>query len=657
VDREKMSFTTTSRAADNARQHAQVLAKQSATRAADEPPKTERDISTLDSEQMRLQARRLENSRKMQADLQANIKATGEKQRREEKERVEVEAKRTEAEQREAAKREAAAKARQAADAKRLVVRQQREELKNEQERKAWHDSERAKRAQQEQNRKAAQARLKELEIDHVTRHSSLSTLLSNAGKPVPSAATQSKRQAGAEPVCAIPKVKAPPKETHAAYDHDEKQPPREFHSTTGPVSLNSLAGQKVMKKSLKGDRQLGEILPEDAWLLDRRSGSGMRFSDLASLYATKFGKPRDSSTLCRRYKQVKEAVESAGVSSDLLGRVEGGDSQARVELNRKVHGIWPLDSKECCRDESPAKKLLDHDDVGNDDDEDNVGSATRPQTAGKKMDRKMFIHLLESQQKRHEEELEDLKNDLSIRETSPVTQDDRIQWEYRVWRQEISKEQVDEGESLDDQEVLWCQMFDSLADANAAAGQEAICFLDDRNAECDATRGYNLETKPDENQLQCTAFSLEGGGKVQAGVVRYQRRIDEGVLPNKDGWISKTLWCVKETIVAEFADDDDELFGNTKEVHNTVDSNGHIYSNLARANEEAVRRLVNLAFTPGSVNLDRREKEVEEEVQRYLADLEAEDDDDNRFDNTVPFKGGSLRVWVDDRYLVGPRN
>lgn len=87
-----------------------------------------------------------------------------------------------------------------------------------------------------------------------------------------------------------------------------------------------------------KYGRCIADIPLEDIELLNKRE-EGAIYSHIGLLFEKKYGHGRVSPTLQKRYKQIKEVVDTIGVSQEPLKGVANNDTRARQDLNKLVYG------------------------------------------------------------------------------------------------------------------------------------------------------------------------------------------------------------------------------------------------------------------------------------------------------------------------------
>ncbi|KAK5174708.1 uncharacterized protein LTR77_001790 [Saxophila tyrrhenica] len=451
------------------------------------------------------------------------------------------------------------------------------------------------------------------------------------------------------------------------------------------PVSLNSAAGAARLANAKKSHgRQLGQISPKDVSLVRLRHEK-VEWPAVMSFINQKYNDGRCVDTLRKRARQVKEAIDAAGtgITKALLGRVEAGDFYAQKELNKLVHGndhdpaaagqrprdanghflprskaptLSPQKAASPIASPSPQKARQHSTDVQTPEEsaEDQDTMPTHPIQGGKELTAKILMQWYDESEDHHKEELAWARGE---REPSPFTPQDYNYYVYGVWRREISAEELEEGDELEDKEWMVCD--DDYEDkdwANLAAGQQSTRFTDPRSAMCDMTQGNSVTNEYDKHGMRCSTMIINGGGMVQARVMRQAKNYSDGIPPtSKEGWLSPIVWIVMQQIIKRSGADD--MFEVSKETNTTSVAYGEIFSVLERANVQAAKRFVNLTFTPQDKNLNRRDEEIADEVDRLVMALDA--DEDETLDETFESKDGTttVRVWVEQNQLKGPRN
>lgn len=501
-------------------------------------------------------------------------------------------------------------------------------------------------------------------------------------------------------------------KERNAKMRHDEEEKQNEPKKADalapslppkGPVSLNSIAGQTLLARPVEQPRartspqqdaativsdtpkhshrrQLGEILPEDMHVMLRRD-KGLKLSDIAITFKKTFGYSRGVKTLRARYRQVKEAISLTSASRALLDLVEAGQPDARKELNVLVHGTWPPPSRTFANERprdanghfiAAQKPTAGFSDTGRNrrlsspercsfgsktltqwtatalNVQDHAAGADRPTTGGKSYTPQIAQYYIEGfadmMRQEYEEEMQ------PEREPSPMSDEDYCHFAYRIQRRELSKDQEDDGESIDDIPWMACgKDSDNMAQQNATAIKYALRHPRGSN--------YCLETDTSDDGLLSHEVKWRDGGIVQVRLCRYMRTFQERILPqSKEGWAPKTVFWVKERTVTK-TQDDDGMFDENKEITVEENVNKTVYTTLSMANECAAKRFVSLTFEPTSRHLNTRDAEIQAAERQLLEKLD--DDEGEMFCQGADHDEEMVKtcVWVEEGQLAGPRN
>ncbi|KAF7192690.1 hypothetical protein HII31_05962 [Pseudocercospora fuligena] len=112
----------------------------------------------------------------------------------------------------------------------------------------------------------------------------------------------------------------------NALVDGNSTSQQLKLHSTTS--ASDQPAGHRKSHA-----RTLGDILPEDAKLLEWEAAND-DWTKIVSKFEQFTGKVKAPSTLRERCRQVEKAIESAGISGNLMTRLANGDRAAQTEIN-----------------------------------------------------------------------------------------------------------------------------------------------------------------------------------------------------------------------------------------------------------------------------------------------------------------------------------
>ncbi|TKA29883.1 hypothetical protein B0A50_03247 [Salinomyces thailandicus] len=110
------------------------------------------------------------------------------------------------------------------------------------------------------------------------------------------------------------------------------------------PEDAIRLAGEtiKVTQSTTAINDQVGEVTPDDIKLMVWRD-NGNEWQDIIEDYEAATGTNKSEHVLRKRYRILKEAVGGVDTDAALLSKVSSGDISAREDLNRRIHGTWPI--------------------------------------------------------------------------------------------------------------------------------------------------------------------------------------------------------------------------------------------------------------------------------------------------------------------------
>lgn len=472
-----------------------------------------------------------------------------------------------------------------------------------------------------------------------------------------------------------------------------------------GPVSLNSAAGQALLAcantqsrsgpaESTKNDtlrrshsRPLGEILPQDIQMV-KWHDDDWNYRDIAYTMEKQFSISRHIDTIRKRISQVRGAVHAAGVSTVLLDAVISGDQNARWELNRQVHGQWPLPGTR--PQNAPPRIFAAAPSVTKADSaqhshrafEDNSATSTtvaspayhlpEPAAAGERSqygaktinaDSHKYWMQISAEEHATQEGEEDEAEEAArrAREPSPITTLDYCHFVYHVNRRFISNEEIFNGETIDDKDPVMCSgEFDSLAEANVEVCRQVLRVFPGQPVV--ATSGeWNMKNKTAEDGRTFRMIDNPEVGKLEVWVARSLRAHQDAIFPtSKEGWAPRTVFCIKKRTterknhrrVDELFDEGEIMCTSEKELEKVV---GHIYTTLEEANLEAAKFVVDQSFVSTSAHLGRREQERRQREMELLEEFDHEEGE--MFYNQTKVGDTSTEVFVEECGLMGPRN
>ena len=482
----------------------------------------------------------------------------------------------------------------------------------------------------------------------------------------------------------------------------------------TGPVSLNSIAGQRLVAESnidiqtnsadarsgartpdRNQKKKVGNITADDVRLVGWRY-KGMTFREINQLFQETDQRKRSDDTVRRRYNLVRKAVKDAAISEALQDRLFSGSEDAREEVNRKINDIpssanntatstqlksntgslavrsrpsthlsLKNNSQSILSPESSFSSRTMSASPTLPDSEEQDDLPARPSTGGKTMNEEAFKHYLEAAMGEWEKDVEESEA-RATREPSPFTDDDYATFTYQVERRELCQDAIEDGFNIDDELWVKCSRdFDTVLAANIAAYKQLFRTPQGLvpGVDFSGARQHNVTVN---EGMEFHELKGSDGGIRQVRVARFMQTYRKGVLPqSKDGWTPRTVFFVKQRTVTTSKDEkegeeEDELFGETvnrnviREIK--VDVENEAYTILDLANETAIKKFVKMAFTPQSGNLTLRQMEIQQEEARLLKELE-EDEDGLFHEHAEDDDGDQLDIWVEEGDLKGARN
>jgi hypothetical protein len=475
----------------------------------------------------------------------------------------------------------------------------------------------------------------------------------------------------------------------------------------TGPVSLNSTAGQRILADSKikirrdgadvqtdvtrpdrRHERKMGDILPEDVELVKWRD-KGMAFGDINQLFQKRGQPPRADQTLKRRYYLVRKEIKDAAISETLRDKLFLSSECARQEVNRIIRGLRspannivtstqpPDDTRIHLPARSRPATHLSLKATNNRHSIVSPGSSfssrtlsaspappcsqeqddqlARPSTGGKTMNEQAVKYFLEGAMEVYQKDAEE-KEARSKREQSPFTDDDYANFTYQVERRELCQDAIEDGFNIDDELWVKCSRdFDTVLAANIAAYEQLFHTPKGLVPGVDLSGDREHKTTINEG-MEFHELRGSDGGIRQVRVARFMRTYQKGLLPrNKDGWTPRTVFFIKQRTVTT-SKDEDELFDDTVTRKIEVDIGNEAYTILDLANTTAIKKFVKMAFTPESGNLTLRQIEIQNAEKQLMKELE-EDEDELFHGHVEDDDGDQVDVWVEEGDLKGPRN
>lgn len=364
-----------------------------------------------------------------------------------------------------------------------------------------------------------------------------------------------------------------------------------------------------------------------------------------------------------KRFRFVEESIETEEISEDLCQRVIDGEEGAEEELNRLVglkapEKAAPLDTRPFRKitkgDAADAKPVVAASHASTPHPQTLV--APRPTQGGKTIDYESsqiyFAHVAELLKEDAETEAED-----TYRESSPITDQDTVHWEYFLERRDFDVDELNEElmeneiDSVEDME--WREYGVTRAklwDANALASSFVLATPEGSQVFTGA-QNFSLSQERDENGMVLLTRTSDSG-TTQVRVCRRLLTFQQHIVPeSKDGWLPKVMYCVQVKIINKPQDD---LFDSLDITLKTLDD--EIYGSLEQANSCAIAEWVKLTLKPTSARLKQVEIELAEARAALLRDLEDEGEDPI-FRRSVDDDEKSVEVFVQMVKVKGPRN
>lgn len=500
-----------------------------------------------------------------------------------------------------------------------------------------------------------------------------------------------------------------------------------------GPFSLNSLAGQAavsrlhaqpftqarqppVARTASGRAEKVREIHREDIQLMQWRD-SGAIWGRCIELYKEVTGEQVSQTTLIRRYRQIKDAMDAVKPPESLLDQIVDGDVEAREQLNVEVHGRGPFTPHGTSIERPPStggqlpppaskrplmrlngpsgsRSSFPLFSSGTESSSNTLASAPtspplehestqeRRTTGGKTVNEQTLFYYLQAQAEAYAEELESDEEEVSDQEN--FTEEDYCHYYYVVQRREISRvdleaesdsEYEDDGSErrakLEEKPFMDCcgRGLATRRRANAAAVAESLIACDKDLARAIAN-GYIMFERELVNGLHWSTVDCGDEGMVQVRVDRRLRRACEWVKPSTTAeWLPRVVYHVKHRTVTSFRTVEkptnelfDELTESVEEVAQEMVVDEKVYSDLDLANNAAIDHVMKLTFKSMSLNLTRRAEEKKQERDGLVEHLEGQGEG-ARFHKSlgqeVDGKGRPVNgeVFVRDAGLEGPRN
>ncbi|KAI9659323.1 MAG: hypothetical protein M1821_001581 [Bathelium mastoideum] len=405
-----------------------------------------------------------------------------------------------------------------------------------------------------------------------------------------------------------------------------------------------------------RGDEADPETQQKRAEALFQWRQEGLFYREIIKRWTQLTGRTRGERTLRAYYERLCESIGALGVWNEPKKRSSEPGGLSRFDSEQVISSPHNRPCKRVRFDERPRIREFSRDKSSSHDDEPNARSHPVLEQAeaqrlpivhgGKNM--KLVERLYRERQEEQQTDEQDSIDESSpeeessaktARKQSPITDADLTYWAYVVQRKEWSIEEDNEDDTP------WTQcgdVYSSLHVANMTAGKE---ILQQRGAPHPMFPDPDKwEVCKDENGLQNYLVVLDDYC-VMVRVDRILRTTRDGIAPDtKVGWLKKAVYEVKyET--------GESLSQGQQEVRVIPE----LFTIPGQANREAANKLIDLSVPPKSQRIEDVQKRIEsrKQLDGFLVTLdgakglfEAEDDEE---------KG--VKVWVEKRYLRGPRN
>ena len=519
-----------------------------------------------------------------------------------------------------------------------------------------------------------------------------------------------------------------------------------------GPMSLNSFAGQAALERSMPPSApakqvmydwtkelrapkskqkstarphptirlnmaKLGEIQFEDIKLYFARK-DGKQWADVMAMWEDWTGSPKSEGPLLSRYRLIQAAVERIDASIDLLDRVSQDKSDAREELNRMVHGEWPLPkvlpkpawerprdasghffrnasaghNLERRAERSSQRDILPSDrppgqqfafehapehtpyspdsgyqSEGQRNTEDSIAllqraytSDDRCETGGKSLGPQAMAHFLKLMREEREKAIRDAE---LVVEKAKAKEDEEHEFDpqdhnhniYQVQRRELTEEAYDEDITIE--MVQWTNIGDpdeDIDDANLRASSLASLYFGKVGWQTNCLE--NVKTFG-------IIFEMQGPGihALEIRVERGRRTYKEQIRPKSTArFRPREEYFISERIVTRRQGD-----GLFEETVDAVQKDGLVsyrtYDSYVKANEEAIKHFIESTYRPTKPSLPIMALEKLAVQESLVKELEDQGDESGEevtlFRKTHEFEGTALTVWVTQGDRAGPRN
>ncbi|KAK8202120.1 hypothetical protein M8818_005646 [Zalaria obscura] len=267
-----------------------------------------------------------------------------------------------------------------------------------------------------------------------------------------------------------------------------------------------------------------------------------------------------------------------------------------------------------------------------------------RPNQSGKSV--KTALNLLIAEHKSSIALLDEEENN----DAECLGAEDKCCFVYQVFRKQWSTQSAEDAEDAEeDAETTLSHQFWSLAEANAAAFTEGF-KPSDASPSIDLLQ-FKMETQMDKYGLY--DILLSGADTcIKIWVSRFVHSRSNGEIPEDSiPCLPKTLFRIMQETTTKTGDG---MFEDESTAAR-VETVGPTYTTRDQANRAAGDRFIEKTIMHSNLNkLDAMRVEAKMEMRERLQTLL---EDDESFDRMEVMKNQTVRIWVEETELVGPRN
>jgi hypothetical protein len=325
----------------------------------------------------------------------------------------------------------------------------------------------------------------------------------------------------------------------------------------------------------------------------------------------------------------------------------------AQASAVRRAEGAKPDDAS---KSTTPAKKKAAQKEKNEQSTETTsveLREDGRPSTGGKKLSEQLVAMYLSSVGKE--------SNNAGNEQDEPfadapelLQQADITYFVYAVMRKQWF---IDEPEPED--EGIVCNQYTYLNQANAEVTNEVLRPHGNDGIVIDVLQDRSLHQGTDGNQLAWAQLDVPTG-HVKVWVERSLHTEWQGELPTFEtrGLINKTVYAVKQETISREEAEEGEIVTSTRTT-TTSEEAAEIYTTFDLANIKACDRMFNLRWGPvetASKRLDDivRRQDARDTCKYMLEDLE---ESGELFSDKLEKNGQTIKIWVVQKTVVGPRN